>query len=230
MTVPESDQDGQSAAFFDLDLTLCQANSALLYAKYEYRSGRLSTMALLVNTGRLLLHRLSLLNVETAYAKVAQHWKGMEGKAVQEETLAWFRRDVAHRLAPGGDAVLRHHREQGERVVLLSNTSAYIAAAACEIWGMDDWLANDVPTDEDDRITGGIELPLCIGAGKATRAEIWARKHGISLEKSHFYSDSISDLPMLERVGHAYVVNPDAKLRAVATQRGWPILDWSQAS
>jgi HAD superfamily hydrolase (TIGR01490 family) len=214
------------AAFFDLDKTLLDSNSGQLYALYEHREGRLSTLSLLVSTVWLLLHRVSLLNVESAYQRAAGHWRGKSETLVKEQALSWFKREAAHRMAPGGLPVLQRHRDQGLPVVLLSNTSAYIAEAACEVWQMDDWLANLIPIDEQGMIKGVIGLPLCIGEGKALRAEVWAEQHGISLEASHFYTDSISDLPMLERVGHPYVVNPDAKLLAVAKRRGWPVLDW----
>jgi HAD superfamily hydrolase (TIGR01490 family) len=221
--------DGQrAAAFFDLDETLLRVNSGQLYALYERRLGRLSTLAVGVSALCLLLHRFSLLNVEVAYQWAASQFKAREGEQVRAETLGWFEREAAQHMAPGGRPVLARHRERGEPLVLLTNTSAYIAEAACRVWQLDAWLANMMLTDESGRITGRVELPLCIGEGKVQRAEAWARQQGVALEKSSFYSDSISDLPMLERVGHPYVVNPDARLRSHARRRGWPILDWSR--
>ena len=57
-------------------------------------------------------------------------------------------------------------------------------------------------------------------------AETWARENGVDLAASSFYSDSSTDLPMLERVGHPFVVNPDPRLRLAARSRGWTILNW----
>jgi putative phosphoserine phosphatase/1-acylglycerol-3-phosphate O-acyltransferase len=68
---------------------------------------------------------------------------------------------------------------------------------------------------------------LCFGHHKVTLAERWAAEHGIDLAQSYFYSDSFNDLPMLERVGNAIAINPDARLARHAKQRGWPQMRWS---
>jgi len=60
-----------------------------------------------------------------------------------------------------------------------------------------------------------------------TLAERWATEHGIDLAASYFYSDSYNDLPMLQRVGTAIAVNPDARLRRLARRRGWAVQQWS---
>jgi phosphoserine phosphatase len=66
--------------------------------------------------------------------------------------------------------------------------------------------------------------PLCIGPGKVSKAEAFAMEHEVDLEQSYFYGDSVTDAPMLDRVGHPRVVNPDPGLRKIARERGWPIL------
>jgi phosphoserine phosphatase len=68
--------------------------------------------------------------------------------------------------------------------------------------------------------------PLCFGAGKIAQAEAYAEARGVSLAESYFYTDSINDLPMLERVGNPRVVNPDLRLSWVARRRGWSVEDW----
>jgi HAD superfamily hydrolase (TIGR01490 family) len=215
------------AAFFDLDRTLIRENSGQLYALNEYKHGRLSLLQLVQSSIWLLMHHVALLDVEAAYAKAASHWKGVSGTHVRDLAAEWFKQDVARRLTPGGARTLATHRAEGHPLVLLSNTSGYIAEAACACWSMDHWLANIIPVDERGTITGVMDRPLCIGLGKVVKADRWSRDNGVSLEASYFYSDSLSDLPMLERVGHPYVVNPDPKLQSVALKRGWPILDWS---
>ena len=80
--------------------------------------------------------------------------------------------------------------------------------------------------DEAGRFTGEIVAPFCFGQGKVEAAEVWAREHDVNLAESAFYTDSISDLPMLERVGTAHVVNPDPRLRWTARRRRWPISYW----
>ena len=77
----------------------------------------------------------------------------------------------------------------------------------------------------EGRFTGEPILPLCYGRGKIDRATRFAERHEISLPRSYFYTDSITDLPMLEQVGHQRIVDPDPRLRREAQQRGWELVD-----
>jgi phosphoserine phosphatase len=76
---------------------------------------------------------------------------------------------------------------------------------------------------EDGRLTGRVTPPVCYGQGKVVWAERFAAEHDVDLDAGYFYTDSISDLPLLERVGHPVAVNPDPRLRRLADKRGWPI-------
>jgi phosphoserine phosphatase len=76
------------------------------------------------------------------------------------------------------------------------------------------------------RFTGRPIEPICYGAGKIVWAERFASERNVTLKDCAFYSDSYTDLPMLERVGRPVVVNPDPRLRRAAKQRGWPIENW----
>lgn len=97
-------------------------------------------------------------------------------------------------------------------------------------FGLDDWLSNAFYVDAKGQMTGDFERPLCFGQGKVQRAERWCAQRGLSLDKSWFYSDSLSDRSMLERVANPRVVNPDPRLRRLARRRQWPIFDWGKAS
>lgn len=87
----------------------------------------------------------------------------------------------------------------------------------------------DMARDAEGRLTGRVDRPICYGPGKVEHARRWAADHGIDLGASWFYSDSRSDLPMLEAVGSPEVVNPDPRLGFVARRRGWPIHRWDRA-
>jgi putative phosphoserine phosphatase / 1-acylglycerol-3-phosphate O-acyltransferase len=76
----------------------------------------------------------------------------------------------------------------------------------------------------DGRFTGEAVRPVCYGDGKMYWAERFAAAEGLELDQSYFYTDSITDLPVLERVGEPRVVNPDPRLRRLALRRGWPVL------
>ena len=216
-----------AAAFFDLDRTLIDCNSALLYAKHEFRGGRISLKQMAQSIWWTALYHLSVLDMDQAYAKAASHYRGKAYAELQAHTDDWFRAHVMPRVLPGAYETLRHHRSAGLPLVMLSNTSCFEARVASAELEMDDWLANEFPVDERGAMTGEIRFPLCYGEGKVHYAERWAAERGVDLDVSFFYSDSYTDLPMLERVGYAAVVNPDPRLSRHAKRKGWPILDWS---
>lgn len=218
----------KAAAFFDLDRTLIKENSATLYIKHEYKQGRISLSKMMVAGVYLGLYHFSLMNIEKAYRRATTSMKGADPTQVQERTHTWFQDTIAHLLLPGAKESLAFHREHHHPCVLLTGSTEFMAREAVDAWALDDWLANCFMQDEDGKLTGEVSSPLCYADGKVHWAEQWAKEHGISLEESYFYTDSYSDLTMLERVGHPRVINPDPKLRALAQRRNWPILDWTQ--
>lgn len=214
------------AAFFDLDRTLIDVNSAILWARSERRDKVLTWTQLARALYLSALYHLSLVNFEAAYAAALAHYRNVPGADLDRRTREWFQREVQPRLRPGAARALEEHRAEGHRLVLLTSSSAYAASAAAEAWGFDHWIANEFLLDSEGRLLGLCQDPLCYGTGKVARAEVWSRENGISLEDSFFYSDSFTDLPMLERVGNPRIVAPDPRLRRVARKRGWQVMDW----
>lgn len=214
------------AAFFDLDLTLIDVNSGVLWAQHERRLGNISRWQLSRAILWHGLYRLAVIDMEAAIDQALRHYRGASAEGLDSRTRAWFRETIEPRVRPAAISALGEHRSGGHPLVLLTNSSAYQAAIAAETWGLDDYLANRLPTDSTGCLTGTFERPLCYGPGKVARAERWAAERGIDLSRSYFYTDSYSDLPMLERVGEPRVVSPDPRLRRVARRRGWKILDW----
>jgi phosphoserine phosphatase len=91
----------------------------------------------------------------------------------------------------------------------------------------DDVIATPIPV-KGDHITGELEGPTAFMEGKLAMAEEFAAAHGTDLSDCYFYSDSASDLPLLEAVGHPVMVNPQLKLRLAARGRGWPVLNFKE--
>lgn len=119
-------------------------------------------------------------------------------------------------------AVIEEHRGKGRRVVVVSASPEEIVRPLCSYLGIGDVIATRAAVDEEGRYTGEIEL-YAYGGGKADAIRAMADEEGIDLESSYAYSDSITDLPMLEIVGHPVVVNPDSELAAIARDRGWEV-------
>jgi HAD superfamily hydrolase (TIGR01490 family) len=215
-----------TVAFFDLDRTLIDVNSGLLWARHERRNRHISAVQMARAVLWTALYHVAVIDMETAVNRALAHYRGVDAEQLAERTRAWFEHEVASRLRPRAAAAMDEHRRRGEALVILTNSSCYEARAAAERWGFDDYLANEFPTDPSGRLLGAFHPPLCYGVGKVSRAELWAESRGADLRSCYFYSDSYSDLPMLERVGLPRVVCPDPRLRAAARSRGWPILDW----
>ncbi len=220
----------RTAAFFDLDRTLLTVNSGALWMKREHRLGRISNWMLLQGTFYLLAYKFDLVDMNRVTVKALHTVKGEYEPVVKRWTEQWYAEEVAQHAAPGAWPVLAEHREQGHPLVLLTSSSPYESAMAQEQFGLDGVLCTRYQLDRRRRFTGYPVWPVCYGAGKVVYAERYASRHGIDLEASHFYTDSMTDLPMLERVGHPHVVNPDPRLARTARRRGWPILDWHQSN
>jgi HAD superfamily hydrolase (TIGR01490 family) len=214
-----------AAAFFDLDLTLLSVNSGALWIRSEHRKGRITTWQFMQGTVYLLGYRFSVVDMDKVMLKALGTVKGVLEQDVCDRTTEWYHREVARHAAPGAWPVLDRHRDAGDRLVLLTSSSPYESAAASEQFSMDAFLSTSYQV-VDGRFTGYPEWPICYGAGKVAHAERYAAEHGIDLGASYFYTDSFSDVPMLERVGNPRVVHPDPRLKRLARQRGWTVLDW----
>ncbi len=215
-----------AAAFFDLDGTLLTVNSARLWIRRERRLGRISLRQVAHAAVRIGAYGLGVLDMESALRAALATLRGVPEEEVRAETQAWWREEVRPFVAPGGRAALDEHRRRGDRLVLLTSSSRYAAEMAMQDFGLDAVLYQEYEV-VDGRFTGEPVRPICYAAGKVEVAERWARAHGVDLGASSFYTDSATDVPMLERVGHPYAVAPDLRLRLVARARSWPILDWT---
>jgi HAD superfamily hydrolase (TIGR01490 family) len=216
----------RAAAFFDLDHTLIDINSGYYWAKHEYRSGNIPLWQLGRVSFWAVMYRLSWVDIERLLDEAVRFYEGEPAEHLQRRTREWFYDEIEARLRDEASERLDAHREQGHELVLLTNSSRFEAQVAAETWEFDDWLANEFPTDDDGQLLGEFASPICYGEGKVERASDWARERDVDLEASYFYSDSYSDVPMLERAGNPRIVDPDPRLRRAAERRDWPILDW----
>ena len=215
-----------TAAFFDMDKTLVTENGAKLWMLREYRLGHLGKGHLVRGTFHLLLYHFGIVNIDHAMRKAIATLKGLTEDEVRQATEEWFAEDMVPHAAPGAQAAVDGHREKGHRTVLHTSSSPYASKCAVDYFGLDDFLCSTFEV-VDDRLTGDFVPPLCYGEGKVLYANEYAEREGVDLSASYFYTDSLTDLPMLLAVGHPMIVQPDPRLRREADRRGGPILDWS---
>jgi HAD superfamily hydrolase (TIGR01490 family) len=170
-------------------------------------------------------YTLGIVDAEAVSRFAARTLTGIEEATFAEECRGWFREDVLPRVAARARAEVDAKKHEGYVLAILSGSSPYAAEPLAAELGIPHVLCTRLQIT-GGRFTGEVVAPLAFGEGKVTLASAWARAHGIDLRRSVFYTDSISDLPMLEQVGQARVVNPDPRLRWTARRRGWPIERW----
>ncbi len=214
--------------FFDLDRTLLDCNSARLWVQEEWRAGGLGVRDLAWAGWWLGRYSLGFESgLETVYATAVERLRGQSEQDMEAHVADWFAREVVHRLRPGAERALARHRAAGDRLVLATSSSPYVGAAACEAYGLSELICTRFEV-RDGRFTGAISK-LAVGAAKAERAREWAEAEQVDLGSCTFYTDSHTDLALMEAVGNPVVVNPDRRLRNYAMTRSWPIEDWGSA-
>lgn len=213
------------AAFFDIDKTVLEINSGTKWISYMRRTGQMGVGQLLRALTWLLQYRFGLLDYDAMAAKVLRSYAGKAVEPLAREIEQWFAAEVRWAICTEARARIAQHRERGELVVLLTSATQFLTQPVARELDIEAMLCTQIEV-EAGHFTGRYRTPACYGAGKVRYAEQFAAEHGVDLEASWFYSDSYTDLPMLERVGNPVVVNPDPRLRRVALHRRWPIEIW----
>jgi HAD superfamily hydrolase (TIGR01490 family) len=222
----EAARDGRKiGAFFDVDHTLIDLNSGASWLRHAWRTGKVTPRRALQAVGWLLQYRMAILDLEAVSARVARDYTGVVVSELDAEVRAWFYRDIEKHICVEGRVRVADHLARGHVVALLTSGTRFSATPLAELLGVPHVLCTDIEV-VDGVMTGKHLAPACAGPGKVVHAERFAREHAIDLSQSYFYTDSFSDLPMLERVGCPRIVNPDPRLRRRAWARGWEIERW----
>ena len=214
-----------AAAFFDLDRTLLRRSSALALAPTFRRRGLISRRQMARAAVWQLMFMLRGASAETV-KRAAEGGllvlRGYSPKEMQELVVDSMERVLKPLVYAESLDLIKLHRERGEPVYIVSATLQEIVQVIADDLGFDGALGSIVEV-EDGKYTGR--------ATRSLHAEAKARcirELGSDLEASTAYSDSHTDLPFLEAVGHPVVVNPDSKLRRIAAERGWPVLEFGR--
>jgi HAD superfamily hydrolase (TIGR01490 family) len=213
----------RTAAFFDIDHTLIAADSGMLFMRYLLRQGLLKRRDLLRPLYYTLLHRLNLLDINALFARYTDWVRGQSHDEMRQLCAAWFAACVRPAISATMAAKVAEHRAAGHVVAILSSATNYVAEPLGGELEIEHLLVNRLLV-ADGRLTGDAVRPLCYGEGKRYWAEQFSQAHGVDLQRSYFYADSMADLPALNVVGHPRPVNPDRLLRRHARRHGWPIM------
>lgn len=211
-------------AIFDLDNTLLAGDSDYLWGVFlaeqgavdgvhyarenerfyrEYREGRLDIFEFL---------RFSLRSLSENDPVQLQSWRN-----------TFLDRMIEPIILPLGRALLERHRSQGDTLMIITATNAFVTAPIARRLGVEHLLATD-PEIRDGRYTGGINGTPCFQDGKVERLHDWLAERGETLIGSWFYSDSHNDIPLLQSVEHPVAVDPDKTLHNHAQEQGWPVI------
>lgn len=214
----------QTAAIFDMDKTLLRVDTAMSWTKFLYARKEITRSTLAKALYWSSLYKLALLDMEEVFTRLVADLAGDSEAEMIAKCVEWFRDHIAPEIALAGRVAVAHHRTAGHVVALATGSTQYAARPVAAGIGIDHVLSSELAV-EAGTFTGKPGA-LCFGKHKVALAEQWAARHDVDLSRSYFYSDSYNDLPMLERVGTAIAVNPDARLRRHARQRGWRIVEW----
>ena len=213
-------------AFFDLDKTVISIHSGRSWIRSEYRQGHMSLLDVSKALFGLGKYTLGMSSVETMIRAAIRDHVGVREQDIIERTQAFYKRDVRSTVRPGAHRVLDEHREQGHLCVLLTASTNYLADLVGPALRFHDVICTRLEVDNEGIFTGQPVEPLCFGTGKVAAAQAWSNQTGVGLHDAFFYTDSYTDLPMLEAVGYPVLVHPDVRLRKLGERRSWPIQYW----
>jgi HAD superfamily hydrolase (TIGR01490 family) len=218
------------AAFFDLDKTVIAKSSVLAFGRPLYREGLLSRSALLKSAYNQAIYRMrgaDEARMERARDTMLSITRGWEQARVSGIVSDTFEKIVAPIIYAEALELFEEHLDAGRKIPLVSSPPIEIVAHLAEYLGIHECIASRSEVDAEGRFTGELEF-YAYGPHKAAAIREAAERDGIDLGRSYAYSDSITDAPMLELVGHPVAVNPDRELARLARQREWGIREFDQ--
>jgi HAD superfamily hydrolase (TIGR01490 family) len=215
-------------ALFDLDHTLLPLDSDYAWGAYTATIGWADPVAFKERNDYFYAHyKAGTLDIHE-YVRFATQAARQQGAAKSIAAHADFMRAVIlPAIQPAARALLQQHQDAGDQVIIVTATNAFVTRPIADAFGVAELIAVDLEQGADGWMTGNIAGIPSFREGKIDRVEAWLAARGLGWGdvEAHFYSDSINDLPLLEKVQHPVATNPDAPLRAIALQRGWPVLD-----
>ncbi|GHF06716.1 MULTISPECIES: HAD family hydrolase [Streptomyces] len=218
----------RAAAFFDLDKTVIAKSSTLTFSKSFYQGGLINRRAALRTAYAQFVFLAGGLDhdqmerMREYLSALCRGWNVRQVKEIVAETLHDLIDPIIYDEAA---SLIEEHHTAGRDVVIVSTSGAEVVEPIGELLGADRVVATRLVVGEDGCFTGEVEY-YAYGPTKAEAIRELAASEGYDLDRSFAYSDSATDLPMLQAVGHPHAVNPDRALRREAVSRGWPVLEF----
>jgi HAD superfamily hydrolase (TIGR01490 family) len=212
------------AAFFDLDKTIIARSSPLALGRSFFKEGLIGRSFLLKSIyAQLVFHLMGADEgkMERMREEASRLTAGWDQERVKQVVLEVLEDVISPLIYAEALQLMFDHREAGRYICIVSSSPAEIVEPFAEMMRVDHWIASQ-PEVVDGKFTGQLDF-YAYGPHKATAMTKLAEELELDLEGSFAYSDSVTDLPMLEAVGNPVAVNPDKELRRIAVERGWTI-------
>jgi HAD superfamily hydrolase (TIGR01490 family) len=218
---------GQAAAFFDLDKTVIAKSSALAFGRPFYRDGLITRRDVVKAAYAQLTFKIGgaddaqIARIRDHLAQLCKGWSVDQVHQIVNETLNEIINPYVYAEAA---ALIAEHQRAGRDVVLVSASGEEMVRPIGESLGISDIIATRMAV-KDGKYSGDVEF-YNAGPNKVRAVEQMAAERGYNLAESYAYSDSVSDIPLLEAVGHPTAVNPDRGLRKHAIEHEWQMLEF----
>jgi HAD superfamily hydrolase (TIGR01490 family) len=219
-------------ALFDLDHTLLPIDSDHTWGAFCIAEGLVDPLEHQQRNDEFAAqYRAGTLDIH-AYVAFAMRVAASAGKDRAAHLHQKYMTDwILPAIKPEALDLVRSHQAAGDTCIIITATNEFVTREIATAFGVEHLIAVNLERDDSGHVTNTILGIPSFKDGKVTRMEMWLAERGLAwgdVPKSTFYSDSMNDLPLLERVTNPVATNPDEKLRAIAVQRQWRILDLFQ--
>jgi HAD superfamily hydrolase (TIGR01490 family) len=223
----------QTLALFDLDHTLLDGDSDVLWCQFLMRHGLLDAKAFAPRNAAMEAgYRAGTVSVADFCAFYVGTLAGRSVAQWQPLCQQFLQEDIVPRLGPQAHALVARHQAAGDTVVLTTATNRVITTLTAAHLGLEHLIATECEAAPDATLTGKVSGTPNMREGKVTRLHAWLAEKDLTLDAldSVAYSDSMNDAPLLSVVRRAVAVDPDPRLAALAAERGWTVLRWRTPS
>ena len=215
-----------SLALFDLDNTLIGGDSDYLWGEFLCEIGAVDVAKYHEKNkyfyeqyclGRLDIYAYSKFSMEPLSEYTMDELSDLHKQFLQKK--------IEPLLLPKAESVINIHKDKEDTLVVITASNSFVTAPIVDMLGIDNLISTELEIISGS-YSGNVLGTPCYKNGKVEKLQSWLKLSDESMENSTFYSDSRNDLPLLELVTKPVAVNPDKELMRIATDNGWPILDW----
>ena len=214
-------------ALFDLDNTLLPIDSDYAWGEFSQQIGWTDPVSFKARNDQFYSdYQSGVLDIHE-YVRFATDAVRLKGPEQAEMAHRQFMNEIIlPAVKPSAMALVKQHQAAGDHVMIVTATNEFVTRPIATAFGVSELIAVELVRNAQGWITGEISGTPSFKEGKVTRIAQWLAARNLNWSDVHisFYSDSINDLPLLEMAQTPVATNPDARLRQLATERGWRTL------